>query len=123
MAERIKRTDISEDDVFGGIKKSAKEALNELQLFDNTIKSIADTFENTLNKSTKINVENIEKLNKAVKESVVVTKEKEKADQQRVTIEKEYNKLLAEEARLTARNTNEYKEQAVTNAKVKKTTT
>lgn len=119
MAERIKRTDISEDDVFGGIKKSAEEALNELQLFDKTVKSIADTFENTLNKSTKINVENIEKLNKAVKDSVVVTKEKEKADQQRVTIEKEYNKLLAEEARLTARNTNEYKEQAVTNAKVK----
>lgn len=43
MSEKIKRSDISEDDVFGGVTASITKALKELDNFDANLKAVAET--------------------------------------------------------------------------------
>ena len=87
MAKRIERVDIESGDVFGGIKKSAKDASVDVELLSKTLKVVSDEIESVKQKAKGLviklnpsNLADIEAQNKAEKEAIRLANERAKLE-------------------------------------------
>lgn len=87
MAKRIERVDIESGDVFGGLKKSAKDANADVELLSKTLKVVSDEIESVKTKAKGLvikmnpsNLADIEAQNKAEKEAIRLANERAKLE-------------------------------------------
>lgn len=87
MAKRIERVDIESGDVFGGLKKSAKDANADVELLSKTLKVISEEIESVKTKAKGLvikmnpsNLADIEAQNRAEKEAIRLANERAKLE-------------------------------------------
>lgn len=87
MAKRIERVDIESGDVFGGLKKSAKEANEDVELLSETLKAVREEIESIKTKARGLvikmnpsNLSDIEAQNRAEKEAIRLANERAKLE-------------------------------------------
>jgi hypothetical protein len=88
MSDKIKRSDLAENNLFEDITKSAREALNQIHLMDETLKSIAATLKQTSNSSDN-SASSIAELAAAMQVAKKAAEEKQRIDiaQKKITID------------------------------------
>ena len=103
MANRIKRSDIAEEDLFKSIRESAKKTIKTLTDMEKSLKKTAATIKKDLKgsgmgNSSEINkmTQAIQKANKAKQESVKIAKSKQQAQQNLKTSEAELLRIERE---------------------------
>jgi len=124
MSERIKKSDIIENDIFANLIAEMLAGEKALKDFDTRLKSTAETIKNDLGTSTKMTIEQMEKLAVAEKKLTKLTDDKKNNLKNLSTIEKERLKLTkqVEKARLSELKLDRDREKSIDSyeAKLKK---
>jgi TP901 family phage tail tape measure protein len=97
MAKKILKSDISEEDVFKGIRDSAQNTLKTIKNLDKELREIANTLKNDIKGAKFANSADINKFTKAVNQANKAKKDAIKIDQQ---AEKANKQLVKSEAEL-----------------------
>jgi len=103
MANKIKRSEIAEEDLFKSIRDSAKKTIQTLDNMNKSLKKTASTIKSDLKGTTFGNSEQINKVNSALKEankikneSVKISKAKQQAEQNLAKSESELLRIERE---------------------------
>ena len=99
MAKRIERVDIAQDDVFGKIKESAKNAETEVDALNLTLQAVNAQIDEIKKKALNIKVgsgakslADVKAVNEAEKEAIRLAQEREKLEKMRIQTIKLYEK-------------------------------
>lgn len=87
MSEKIKRSDISEDDVFGGVTASITKALKELDNFDSSLKVVAETLKRVSEAKITPDSKSLKELDAAIEAAAKATEDKIRSDKKRAEME------------------------------------
>ena len=104
-SDKIKSSDIIQDDVFASTIKSAKDLLKVLDALEKELIQVADAQAKIAKKSSKelTNVKNIEKANTALKNATQTRKEATAVQKQQAQIQKQLTQLSDEEVKAKLR--------------------
>lgn len=108
MSEKIKRSDISEDDVFGGVTASITKALKELDNFDANLRAVAETLKKVSEAKITPDSKSLRELDLAIEAANKATEDKIKADKKRAEMEAklaEIQELLKKKQEATTKAT------------------
>lgn len=103
MAKKIQKSDISEEDVFKGIRDSAKNTLETIKKLDKELKDVATTLKNDIKGAKFTNTADINKFtqavnkaNKAKKDAIKIDQQEQKANQTLIKSEAELQRIKRE---------------------------
>ena len=104
-SDKIKSSDIIQDDVFASTIKSGKDLLKVLDALEKELIQVADAQSKIAKQSSKelTNVQNIEKANTALKNATQTRKEATAVQKQQAQIQKQLTQLSDEEVKAKLR--------------------
>jgi TP901 family phage tail tape measure protein len=100
MAKQIRKSDISEADLFGDIKKSAERSIGVLKKLDQSLKNTAESIKKIVQSTKGANLNEINKLNKAFKQSNEVKQQSVKINTEIINQQKIAKQAAIEEEKL-----------------------
>jgi len=100
MAKQIRKSDISEADLFGDIKKSAERSINVLKKLDQSLKNTAESIKKIVQSTKGANLNEINKLNKAFQQSNEVKKQSVQINTEIINQQKIAKQAAIEEEKL-----------------------
>lgn len=100
MAKKVLRSDVVEDGIFDNLKKSATDALSQIEKLQNGLKSTAKVLNEQLKSAQFGNAESINKFVQATEQANKVKKDSQKLDQESIQIQQQLTKLQQEEEKL-----------------------
>jgi TP901 family phage tail tape measure protein len=93
MSEAIKRTDIEQKPIFPELQKEIAAAAEVLKKYDETLKSVAKTYQTELSKAEKISAANMQKLLELLEKSNKLADDKKNNTKKLTEVEKEQLRL------------------------------
>lgn len=106
MSEAIKKSDIIQGNPFGEIANDIAATLDELNQFDKSLKSIANTMQNDLSKASKKTVQDIEAINKAEIESEKLMQAKLRTSKLQIELQAKESKMREQAERQAQKQAN-----------------
>ena len=100
MAKKVLRSDVVEDGIFDNLKKSATDALSQIEKLQTGLKSTAKVLNDQLKGAQFGNAESINKFVQATEKANKVKKDSQKLDEESIKLQQQLTKLEQEEEKL-----------------------
>ena len=100
MAKKVLRSDVVEDGIFDNLKKSATDALAQVEKLQTGLKSTAKVLNDQLKNAQFGNAESINKFVQATEKANKVKNDSQKLDQEAIKLQQQLTKLQQEEEKL-----------------------
>ena len=100
MAKKVLRSDVVEDGIFDNLKKSATDALAQVEKLQTGLKSTAKVLNDQLKNAQFGNAESINKFVQATEKANKVKNDSQKLDQESIKLQQQLTKLQQEEEKL-----------------------